>query len=525
MASRNESGPSGGMLARCWRALLDLRPTFALAAAWLTTAGHTMNFREMDAARGWITTEGYSLHSIYLLTIALTLLAAPDLASRFGSYRLVGGRPAVSAFGSAINGIFINAPMGFLEIGRVLAGIGCGFVIQNAPRLHPPDRMAQVQWVGIILPPVGPVVIAFVSYNSEWSSWEGGFLFEGILALFALAVILSIAKPLAPEPERFSSLGYWPVAAIGAVAVWYVMHWGQLHGWLEGSDIFAALLVAAVAFNAVLWIVWPRLDPAAMREGIPRLFLIAYGGFVQYFNASDIGVYGGLLVNFSPFMRSWLIWSLSLGAATAFAFDRLVWRGRSPGYAGAAFGLLVLAGGMALSHWTTLNWPFWQVLNTVEFNWFAAPQHWQLALPRFLMGFGSAMVLLSMIGHASRDPESEARIRPFLQVAQFSGGALAIGVLATYLLVGHQIHYSYTADRGFIQSVEQDDRRQRLANALASGGSTQSDRQAETLLFRGVNYEADNLIFADIYGGFFVASSALAALCLLGWFVERRGRA
>ncbi len=64
---------------------------------------------------------------------------------------------------------------------------------------------------------------------------------------------------------------------------------------------------------------------------------------------------------------------------------------------------------MALSHRTTLNWPFWQVLNTVEFNWFAAPQHWQLALPRFLMGFGSGMVLLSMMGHASREPESEAK--------------------------------------------------------------------------------------------------------------------
>jgi MFS family permease len=523
MASRNESGLLRGILAPSWRAFLDLRPTFALAAAWLTTAGHTMNFREMDAARGWITTEGYSLHSIYLLTIALTLIAAPDLAPRFGAYRLSVAGLLLMVLGSAINGIFIDAPMGFLEIGRVLAGIGCGFVIQNAPRLHPPDRTAHVQWVGIILPPVGPAVIALASYSSPWLSWGGSFLFEGILALFALAVILSIARPLDPDPEPIHSLAYWPVAAIGAIGVWYVMHWGQLHGWLEGSDIFAALLVAAVAFSAVLWIIWPRLDPATMREGIPRLFLIAYGGFVQYFNASDIGVYGGLLVNFSPFMRSWLIWSLSLGAATAFAFDRLARRSRSPGYGGAAFGLLVLAGGMALSHRTTLSWPFWQVLNTVEFNWFAAPQHWQLALPRFLMGFGSGMVLLSMIGHASREPENEAKIRPFLQVVQFSGGALAIGVLATYLLVGHQIHYSYTADRGFIQSVEQDDRRQRLANALASGGSTQSDRQAETLLFRGVNYEADNLIFADIYGGFFVASSALAALCLLGWFVERRG--
>ena len=92
----------------------------------------------------------------------------------------------------------------------------------------------------------------------------------------------------------------------------------------------------------------------------------------------------------------------------------------------------------------------------------------------------------------------------------------------TYLLVGHQIHYSYTSDRGFIQSVEQDDYRHRLVNALTSGGSVQADRQADTLLFRSVNYEADNLIFADIYAGFCVVSIPLAGLCLLGRLAARR---
>ena len=42
-----------------------------------------------------------------------------------------------------------------------------------------------------------------------------------------------------------------------------------------------------------------------------------------------------------------------------------------------------------------MNWPFWSLLNPVEFNWFAAPQHRELALPRLLMGFGSGMVLLT----------------------------------------------------------------------------------------------------------------------------------
>ena len=222
-----------------------------------------------------------------------------------------------------------------------------------------------------------------------------------------------------------------------------------------------------------------------------------------------MGVYGGLLVNFSPWMRSWLIWSLTIGSTAALALGRIVWQKRSPGFAGAALGLLVLAGGMSLSHYNTMNWPFWSLLNTVEFNWFAAPQHWQLAPPRFLMGFGSGMVLLAMTTRTSPDPLREARIRPLLQVAQFAGGTLSVGVLVTVLLAAHQLQYSYVADRGFIQAVERGDRNSRLAAHLATAGAGAAARQAEALEFRAVNYEADNLVFATIYGGFLVASLVL----------------
>ncbi|MBV8557604.1 MAG: hypothetical protein JO116_18740, partial [Planctomycetaceae bacterium] len=41
----------------------------------------------------------------------------------------------------------------------------------------------------------------------------------------------------------------------------------------------------------------------------------------------------------------------------------------------------------------------------------------------------------------------------------------------------------------------------------------------EVLQYRAVNYEADNQVFADIYGKFIVASVSLAGLCLglLAW--------
>jgi hypothetical protein len=517
MEKTSEIRPIRGMVLGAWADFLTLRPAFALAAVWLTTAGHTASFREMNAARGWVTAEGYSLHSIYLLAITLTLLPAPRLARWSGSYALVVAGLTMLALGSMVNGVLLHAPVGVLELGRVLAGIGAALVIHSAPRILPGGQEGRVAWAGIVLPAAGPVVVALSVEWSPWWSWQGGFLFEVVLALLSLALVLSMADPpdldLDTPAGPAAPLGYFPGAVVAAVAGWYVMHWGQLHGWLEGPDITAAVLVGSVALCLVVWIVWPHIEWGTVREGLPRLGLITYGGFVQYFNSSDMGVYGGLLVNFSPWMRSWLIWSLSLGSAAALALGRIVWRGRSPGYAGAALGLLVLAGGMYLSHSNTMNWPFWSVLNTVEFNWFAAPQHWQLAPARLMMGFGSGMVLLAMIGHSSAQPLREAQIQPFLRVAQFAGGAVSVGVLVTVLLAEHQVQYSYVADRGFIQAAEGGDRRERLTGHLATAGASATAQQAETLQFRAVNYEADNLVFATIYGGFLTASLALAGAC------------
>ncbi len=510
---RHHSGIKNGWLAD----LLALRPAFALVAVWLTTAGHTASFREMNAARGWVTAEGYSLHSIFLLAITLTLIATPRLARWSGSYPLVVAGLMMLAGGSIANGVLLQAPRELFLLGRVVAGIGVGLVIRSAPRILPAGQEGRVAWAGIVLPTAGPVVIALAVEWSPWWSWRGGFLFELVLATLSLAVVLSIADP--PDLDRNSPagpverLGYLPAAAVAALSVWYAMHWGQLHGWLEGPDITAAIFIGAVALCVLLWTLWPGLDPSTLREGLPRLGLIAYGGFTQYFNSLDMGVYGGLLLNFSPWMRSWLILSLPVGSAMALALGRIVWQKRSPGFAGAALGLLVLAAGMGLSHHNTMNWPFWSLLNTVEFNWFAAPQHRELALPRLLMGFGSGMILLAMTTRTSRDSLREARIRPLLQVAQFAGGTLSVGVLVTVLLAEHQLQYSYVADRGFIQAFERGDRNSRLAAHLVTAEARAPERRAEALEFQAVNYEADNRVFATIYGGFLVTSLVLAVVC------------
>ena len=65
MTSNVATTPDPGPLplARAWDYLLAGRPLLALAIVWLTTAGHTMNFREMGASFGWVTIEAFSLHT------------------------------------------------------------------------------------------------------------------------------------------------------------------------------------------------------------------------------------------------------------------------------------------------------------------------------------------------------------------------------------------------------------------------------------------------------------------------------
>ena len=367
MERTNEPVGLRGILSAARADVLALRPLFALTAVWLTTAGHSLYFREMYSAFGWVRQVGLSLHSMYLLSIALTLAVAPRLARWAGSYVLVVVGLGLLFAGSIVNGVLSSEPIEVLQLGRVLAGIGSGLVIRSAPRILPAGYEGHAGWAGVILPSTGVVVFAYATHDYGWHWWATAFLFEAVLALGSLALVLSINDPADADRDPQASpavpLGYVPAAVVGYVALWYVLHWGQLHGWLESPDIAAALVVASASFSLAS-VAWPNLDPRLVREGLPRLGLIGYGGFVQYFNTADLSIYGGLLINFSPWMRSWLIWTLPLGSGAALAVGRIVWRRRSPGYAGATLGLLILAGGCALSHHNMLNWPYWGLLNT-----------------------------------------------------------------------------------------------------------------------------------------------------------------
>jgi MFS family permease len=521
MSTATTEGASAfSRLARAWDYLLAGRPLIALAAALFTTTGHTMNLREMGVAQGWVAAEYYTLQSAYLVSLALMMILCPTLGHRFTCRGLTEAGLVLVAAGSALNGLEPWAPLWVFLAGRIMAGCGAGIVIYFAHRLLDSRWDLPATWAAILLPVAGPGVVSVATMIHETSDWQWGFLFEGCAAVGALVVLLSMAEALETRPAMpRGSLAYLPPLTVAVAGLVYVLHWGQLHGWLESGDIVAASAVGAGGGILALWLVWPQIDWLALKENGIRLVLICFGGANQFFHGYTMNTYGGSLVNLSSWERALLIWPMPIGIAVSLALAQLRWRHRRLplGLPGASAGLLLLAAGLYLCYRQTMDWPYWDIRDTIDLNWFPAPDAWQLLPGRFLMGMGVGLFMIAADTLHSPDPQREEEVRQFLPVLQFLGGGLATGVFINFFLIGHPVHYSYAADRNWIQAEEMAQRQADLSAELRRAGADSPERGAETLLYRFVNYEADNLVFATIYATLLAASLVLACVCLVLW--------
>jgi MFS family permease len=506
--------------ARAWGGLLDIWPLLAVALVWLTTAGHTMNFREMSAARGWVAAENYTLHSSYLIALGLTMLTTPRLIGRFRFRGLTVTGLVLFILGSAVNGFLITWPLSWAIAGRIVAGVGGGLVIAAAPGLLDSRWDRLFAWAAIVLPPLGPAVVSLASFTYGWSSWEGGFLFEGaagVVCLLGLVALPHTGRPREPSAAARWPVSYLPWLIIALGCAWYCLHWGQLQGWLQSGWVVAALTGGALSAVWCGWVLWPHLDRAALRENWLRLLLMAFGGVVQFFHGTTMTVYSSMFVNYNAAQRFWLVWSMPIGAALALVLTVFWQRRRRLGLTGILLALLILAGGMSMLNQLTLSWPYWSVQQLNDVNWFLAPLHWEQAPGRLVIGFGVGLLLASVNALASRRAEVEVHVRQVLPVVQTVAGGFSISLLVLWLIVGHQTHYSYTAEASSIQAQEYAARISDLRDRQIRAGvpPAMADRQALSLLYRSVNYQADNLTYAEMYGVFCVASLLLAGLVLL----------
>jgi hypothetical protein len=512
--------------------LLEGRPMVALVAVLLTTGGHTMNLREMGVSQGWVAAEVYALQSCYLVSLALTMLACPSLDRFWRPRYLTQVGLVLAVIGAVLNVLNVWAPLAGYLVARVAAGAGAGLVIFCAPLLMDARWRVPVTWAIILCPVIGPGVISIATMFYESSDWQHGFLFEGGSAALGLIALLTITKPyrVVPRPPR-GTLTYLPTLVLASGALLYALHWGQLHGWLESPDIVVATVVSAASFAVTLGLVWRQLDWGVLGRNWVRFALFFFGGMCQFFHGYIMNIYGGIIVNLSSWQRAWLIWPLPIGMAAALIVGAVIFprlrlrRGRALlALPGAILGLLLLSTGLYLCYQQMMEWPYWEVRDVIDLNWFPAPGQWELAPARFLMGLGIGAFMVAMDTQFNPDESREEMVRPFLNVAQFYGGGIAAVVLINFLIIGHKIHYSYSADRSTIQAEELSRREDLLRENLRKVGQKFPTRSSELLLYRFINYEADNLVFATIYVAFFLASLALS-IFFFGLWIWHRFRA
>jgi hypothetical protein len=336
------------------------------------------------------------------------------------------------------------------------------------------------------------------------------------------------SPPRAPR----GSLAYLPGLIVASAALLYILHWGQLHGWLEDPDIALWSAVFIVASAASLSLAWPWLDWRLLRENWIRLALFFFGGMCQFFHAYIMNVYGGTMVNLSSWQRAWLIWPLPTGIAASLIVASLIaprlrprHHGRSIlGLPAAIVGLLLLSGGLYSCYQQMMEWPYWEIRDAIDLNWFPAPGHWELAPGRLLMGMGIGLFMVAMDPQYSPAPERVEPIRPFLNIVQFIGGGIAAAVLINFMIIGHKVHYSYSAERDAIQAEELLQRWNLLTNVLRESGQDAPEQAAQFLMYKFVNYEADNLVFATIYAAFLLASLCTAGFFSVIWIWRRLHR-
>ncbi len=503
--------------------LLEGRPLVGLVMVLLVTGGHTMNLRETGESQGWVAAEVYTLQSFYLVSLALAMLACPALARRWSCRTLALAGLVMGTAGGLLNGIEVWLSLSAFLIGRVLAGIGAGLVIYATPHLLDPRWHVVLAWAVILCPVAGPGAVALASMTSETSDWQHGFLIEGAACATGLVALLSMGRrPEVPPRAPRASLAYLPPLVVASAAALYALHWGQLHGWLESPDIEVAFALAAGSLALALWLAWPYLEWALLAENWPRLVLFFFGGTCQFFYGYIMNTYGGTIVNLSSWQRAWLIWPLPIGMALGFALSRLYVRcGFSLlGLPGAVVGLVLLSAGFFMCQYVTMEWPYWDVRTIVELNWFQSPGTWELAPGRSLMGLGISLFMVAMDGLASRDAEREERVRSLLQVVQFFGGGIAAAVLINFLIIGHKVHYSYSAERDTIQADELVRHTELLRTELHDVGQPSPEHSARVLLYRFINNEASNLVFATIYALFGLTALALAGLIAAVWILR-----
>ena len=298
----------------------------------------------------------------YILIFAGLLLPAGVLADRYGRKKAMLAGLALFA-GASVVAMTAGGPTALI-VARGLMGIGAATITPVAlaviPSIFEPAERARavaVTTVGLGLGvPLGPLVGGYLINHFWWGSVFAVNIPTAGVAFLAVALLIPESRD--PAPGRLDPLGAVLVTA-GLVSFVYGIIAGPDRGWRDG------LVVSTIAAGVVLlaaFVVWQRRNPEPMIDlGLfrDRRFLWAALGatiasFAMFGLLFVLPQYLQVVAGHDAFGTGLRLIPMMLGLVAGARISEAV-AGRFGARGAIAAGLAVIAAGLAIGTFTTVN--------------------------------------------------------------------------------------------------------------------------------------------------------------------------
>jgi DHA2 family multidrug resistance protein len=429
----------------------------------------------------------------YIAANAIIIPATGWLTTLLGRKRFFLICTTLFTVSSLLSGLAPN--LEFLVLMRALQGLGGGPIIPMAQALmweiFPLRQrgMAMAVWgTGVMMGPIlGPTVGGWIV--DDWS-WRWIFYINlpiGILG-FVMGVIFLFDSPHARRPGRVDVAGL-VLMVIGFGCLQLVLDWGEREDWLDSDLVVALAVVAGAALLAFvvreLTAAEPILDLTVFtaRNFALGSLIIAMAGFTFY--ASML-----LLALFTQKLLGYDAWTSGLVLA--------------PGGIGNMISLIT-AGRLIARVDQRLLLAAGVILNVIALSWMTNlsldMDYWDLALPRFVQGFGMGFVFvpLQTLALSTVRLARLSNATAAYNVVRNVGGSMGIAIITTLLARRSQYHQEIIVSN---VDLTRDATAARLAEWSAHFMTQGSDavtagRQAMAALYREAVAQAQLLAFAD----------------------------
>nr|WP_218619930.1 MFS transporter [Xanthomonas campestris] len=232
----------------------------------LSNALVTANLPYLQGTLGAYATEMAWLPAAYVMTNMSANLLLVKFRQQFGLRRFTEiflALYAVIAFAhlfvhSLSSAITVRAAHGL--VGAALSSLGLYYVIQAFPAKY--RLKAVVTGLGLTQLAL-PLARVFSTDLLEFGEWQGLYLFEFGLAVFALACVLALKLPPSDRYRVFEPLDFltFSLFAAGAAGLAAVLSLGRLLWWTSTPWLGVVLAASIVLLCAAAWIEHNRRNP------------------------------------------------------------------------------------------------------------------------------------------------------------------------------------------------------------------------------------------------------------------------